>query len=239
MTFGFDEDCNRQHEFLRRFTSKVPDAEQADSYWAGDFLVVPNYKIKQFEQNDLRSVGDNIVSWTYPAQNDSCGQYTVHPYGNCEVKTTDITEQANSDGSGSGSFQWYVPKEIDGKILWDEDILASSDTGCGVLTDGGDCYLNSSFTGRIDSVCGTISREYYNPIAYFFDNRDSNVEDEDIGLLYILGGGVIRQWELRWVDEFVKINNGLDDAENITSLFLDALAEVGVNVEEIIGFGMI
>lgn len=239
MTFGFDEDCNRQHEFLRRFTSKTPDADGGSAYWAGDLLVVPNYKIKQFEQNDLRSVGDNNLTWTYPAQNSSCGQYIVHPYGNCEIETTEITEQANSSGTDSGSFKWAVPKEVDGKKLWDEDILASSDAGCGVLTDGGDCYSNASYLGRIDSVCGTISREMYNPVAYFFDNRSSTSDDKDTGLLYIIGGGVVRQWELRWIDQFTQINKGLDDAEDITSLFLDAVAERGLDIAEIVEFGMI
>lgn len=236
MTFGYNESCQRSHEFLRRACSKTPTGFN----WAGDLLVIKTSLIKQSEQNDIRG-GEGEVEAAFPAASEGCGPASVKAPDEVEVEETAIREQAGTEGdSTTGSFSWAVPK-YDGKgnPIWDLDILASDDVFCGVLTDGGDCHSNESVFGSVDSICGTIHRDLFNPSVYFLDNRITTEDDMDKGLLFVIRNGLNATHEVRWVDGQTLLTTGLEDAANITEEFKAALALEGIPESEIFSFGMI
>lgn len=235
-TFGYNESCQRSHEFLRRACSKTPTTFN----WAGDLLVTKTSVVKQSEQNDIRG-GAGEVAASFPAASEGCGPSAVKAPSAAEVKETAIRAQAGAEGdSKAGAFSWAVQKYDDkGNPQWDMDILASNDAFCGVLTDGGDCYLNESVFGAVDSICGTIHRDLFNPAAYFLDNRITTEDDTDKGLLFVIRDGLTATHEVRWVDEQVLLQTGLDDAANITEQFKAALALKGIPESSILSFGMI
>ena len=237
-TFNYAESCGKSHEFLRRGCTKTP-AEINGFHWAGDLLVVRSVKVKQSEQNDMRG-GASEIGAEFPAVSDSCGSVHVPPASPTPTEETAIRTQATGETTETGSFKWAVPKyDSDGNQLWDFDIFASDDVFCGVLTDGGDCYSNESAFGAVDSICGTIHRDLFNPAAYFLDNRITTEDDEDKGLLFIIRNGLNATHEVRWVDEHVLLQTGLDDAADITNEFKAALAAAGILESDVLSFGMI
>ena len=115
-TFGFNEACQRSHEFVRRACSKGPTV----STWVGDFLVSETVKIKQSEQVDIRG-GEGEVAATYAAVNATCGEEIIHAPQVVKVENTEVRE----DTDHSKVFDWAVPKyNAKGKLQWDIDILA-------------------------------------------------------------------------------------------------------------------
>ena len=79
----------------------------------------------------------------------------------------------------------------------------------------------------------------YSPTAYFLDNRNTLDNDEDKGLLFVFVDGMLGTHEVRWVDDKTVLTEGLEDAEDITALFREALNGKGVLESEIYSFGMI
>jgi hypothetical protein len=185
--------------------------------------------------------GAGEVQIGFPAAAEGCGAATIEAPDQVEVDETAIRDQAGTEGdSKTGAFSWAVPKyDSKGKPQWDMDILASDDLFCGVLTDGGDCYSNESVLGTVDSICGTIHRDLFNPSAYFLDNRITTEDDSDKGLLFVIRDGLTATHEVRWVDEQVLLQTGLEDAANITEQFKAALALKGIPESEVLSFGMI
>lgn len=230
-TFNYSESCQLSHEFLRRICSKTP----TEFYWAGDLIVSKTIKTKQSEQNDMRG-GAGDVEVTFPEASEECGETTIAAPEDAKVEETEVRDQADDEETDSGSFKWIV-KKASGQ--WDEDIFAASDLDCGVLTDGGDIYGNETTFGTVDSLCGTIHRDLFNPSAHFLDNRRTKETDPDNGLLIAIRNGINGDWEVRYAPTERVLTEGLIMSDDVTTAFTTALSALGMTHQDVFEFGMI
>lgn len=228
-TFNYLELCARSHEFLRRACTKTP----TDVVWAGDLLVSTGSVLKQSEVNDMRG-GSCVLEHEYSAPHEDCGTTTVGLPPQYTVKDTLIRT------GGRNSFNYTIQKAVneDDEKNWDLNIYQSLND-CGILMDGGDVLYRPQAIGRVLSLCGTIDRELFNPTAYFLDNRITTEDDADKGLLFVIRDGLTATHEVRWVDEQVLLQTGLEDAANITEQFKAALTAKGITENQVLSFGMI
>lgn len=228
-TFNYLELCAKSHEFLRRACTKTPTGVS----WAGDLLVASGSVLKQSEVNDMRG-GECVVEHEYPAPHEDCTETTVGLPSSYVVEDTPIRT------GGRDTFNYTVPKAADeeDEKNWDLNIYQSL-SDCGVLMDGGDALYSPQAVGRVLSLCGTITRELYNPSAHFLDNRRTIDDDPDKGLLFSIRGGITGGWEVRWVDEQTTLTAGLSDSVDISEAFRTALAVQGMTEQDVYSFGMI
>lgn len=228
-TFGYDETCCKSHEFLRRACTVTP----MSAHWAGDLLVTGEIMVKQSEVNDIRG-GDCETALEYQGPHSGCSDVKSGIPGQYKVEATAIrTGEKNT-------FQYLIPKADNeaNEHNWSLDLYQSTND-CGILMDGGDAYQSLGVMGRVVSICGTIDRQLFNPAAYFLDNRRSTDDDPDKGLLFSIRNGLTWEWEVRWVDDSTILATGLDDAEDISAQFREALSVLNITEKDVLSFGMI
>jgi hypothetical protein len=89
-------------------------------------------------------------------------------------------------------------------------------------------------------LCGTVTvKSFATPKAFYLNNKKSFPEDPDLGLLVAIQDGMTGDWQIRYAEKGLDISAGLISSEDISSQFLDALAEVGVDKKDVFSFGMI
>lgn len=229
-TFGYRELCGLSHEFLRRGMSFTP----TEISWAGDFVIASDPILKQSEIFDIRGE-NNEVQTTYDSDTSDCSSTTVGIPTEYKVEETSIRERGNT------SFKFLVEKaeNVDDEKNWDIGVYESTDE-CGVLMDGGDALYRPSVKNTVSSLCGTVIRDGGAlPIsAYYLDNRNSNSDDPDNGLLVAIqsGPGTL---EVRYCKKELLLNTGLSESIDITLEFRKALNDLGMSDADVLQFGMI
>lgn len=228
-TMGYLEKCGLSMEYLRRGCTYTPESVK----WAGDLVITKDATLHQSKMDCIRGEACD-PSHTFPAASDECGEKTVTPEGLEPVKETGIRS------GGENSFQYTVEE---GEPGWDLHIAATNDEGCGAgmsPADGGDVLFSFEATTQIKSLCGTVTvKSFASPKAFYLDNRKSFSEDPDNGLLVAIQDGMIGDWKVLYTEKDLELTEGLAMATDISSQFLDALTEAGIDKKDVFSFGMI
>lgn len=229
-TMGYLEKCGLSLEFLRRGCTYTPETVR----WAGDLVITPESVLHQSVMRWENGGGECEAEHTFPPASDSCGEKTVHPEG-----LKDVSGSAISEG-GKNGFLWTVDE---GQPGWDVHIAATNDEGCGgsmAPSDGGDVLFSFEAHTQIKSLCGTVAvNSFASPKAFYLDNRRSYSEDPDNGLLVAIQDGMIGDWNVLYAEKDLELTEGLAMATDISSQFLDALTEAGIDKKDVFSFGMI
>lgn len=223
-TMDYLEKCGLSMEYLRRGCTYTPTSVK----WAGDLVVTKDATLHQSKMEWIRGEACE-PSHTFPAASEDCGEKTVTPEGLEPVRETGIRS------GGENSFQYTV---AEGEPGWDTDITATNDVFCGGWgpADGGDVLFNFEATTQVKSLCGTIEiRSFADPKAFYLDNRKSFPEDPDNGLLVAIQNGMTGDWTALYAEK----GKSLEIATDISSQFLDALADLGIDKKDVFSFGMI
>ena len=234
VTLGYDEACEKSHEFVRRGCSKTPK----ESSWAGDLLVVSGEIVKQSDVEDIQGE-ESDVEHVYASPNEACSDMHVSIPAEFRVEETDIRT------GGKQSFSFLIPKNEneEDEANWELGIYQSTggDDFCGLMGfDGGDALQHESDLGRVVSICGTIDRSSIGtPQAHYLDNRKSYEDDTDNGLLICIRTGVVLRWEMRYAPVGRNLSSGLAASDDVTAEFTTALSAMGMTHEDVFEFGMI
>lgn len=227
-SLDYIEKCGLSMEYLRRGCTYTP----ASVKWAGDLVITKDATLHQSKMDWIRGKACD-PSHTFPAASEDCGEKTVTPEGLEPVKETGIRS------GGENSFQYTVEE---GGLGWDLQITATNDQYCGGWgpADGGDILFSFEATTQIKSLCGTVAvKSFASPKAFYLDNRNSFPEDPDNGLLVAIQDGMIGDWKVLYAEKDLELTEGLAMATDISSQFLDALTEAGIDKKDVFSFGMI
>lgn len=234
VTLGYDEACEKSHEFVRRGCSKTPK----EVSWAGDLLVITGEMVKQSDVEDIQGE-EADVEHIYASPNEACSDLPVSIPAEYKVEETDIRT------GGKQSFSFLIPKNEneEDEVNWELDIYQSTggEDLCGLMGfDGGDALQQESGVGRVVSICGTIDRTSGGiPQAHYLDNRKSYEDDPDNGLLICIRTGVVLNWEMRYAPIDRNLSSGLAASDDVSSAFTTALSALGMTHEDVFEFGMI
>ena len=233
---GYDEFCGLSHEFRRRACTLTP----TEVSWAGDLIVYPGTKLKQSEVSHFNGGDSEAATITYTTPDEEhCDDFVGPLPDGKEIIATAIRSY------GEDSFSYAIPKAEDGEdeTQWDTDIYQAElrvDL-CGMMGhDGGDCLYDQSIQGKIKSICGTIDISGANPEAWFLDNRKSYADDPDTGLLVVAKTGYMPTLQVLFSAGDNPMPNGIFPAcTDVTTSFMEALAQNGLAVTDVLEFGMI